>query len=167
MKSIIGALEQLANKRMSLQEFFRMATEKITAEIGSTRASVWSFSPQGDKIISLDLYDTRNKSHAGGIVLDQATFPEYFDAIRRNAIVCAPNAAIHPDTKCFQELYFKPNNIYSLLDFIVGSRASASGILCCEHCDVVMDWNQNQINYLEQIASSIGLALSIAQKQAA
>lgn len=167
MESIKQALEELSANRLSIADFFKFATESITREVGSTRASVWSFNTSGDKIFCLDLYDTREEIHGGGIVLEKLHFPEYFEAIHSNAVVRAPVAATHPDTKCFQELYFKPNDIHSLLDFVIANKSSAIGILCCEHCGEVKEWTDEQVDYLEQIAFSIGFAISIAQRRAA
>ena len=165
--SLKEALEKVSQNEMRIEEFFRLATEEITRNVGSTRASIWIFNSVGDRITCLDLFDTRKNAHSSGTVLEQDDFPEYFEAITKNAVVRAPFADRHPDTACFQELYFEPNDIRSLLDFIISSKTRATGVMCCEHCGEYNEWTDEHVKYLEQVAFSISFAISIAQKQSA
>lgn len=139
----------------------------LTAHVGSTRASLWVFEEFGTRIRCLSLLDTRTGVHHRDAVLDEGDFPAYFEAIRTDLRIVAPLAAVHPATMCFDELYFAPNDIRSLLDHVVLVNDQPAAVLCCEHCGEPRDWTPAHGAYLEQMAVLVKMALKVVPQRAA
>ncbi len=151
------AFTEFSEGKLDLEAFYQTMTREIVEKLGVTRASIWSFNEAGTEIFCHSLYDNRQDIFYKGIVLKEEDFPSYFSAIRDNCVINAPKADSHSATKCFNEAYFYPNNIYSLLDFIVLKKGVPYGVLCCENCDEVKNWTTEDENYLNQMSSILTL----------
>ncbi len=140
--------------------FYERLTELITAELGCSRASLWLYANNLlNEIEAVDLYDSNHKQHFKGIKLSEEDFAPYFEAMRLHGTIDAGNAFEHPATSCFTELYFEPNNIFSLLDIGIRHNGQLVGVFCCEHVGDYMDWNEQQKQFLEQAGKLIAFAL--------
>lgn len=151
----------------ALPELYRAVATDLTEAIGSTRASLWIFEEYGTRIRCLALHDTRTGAITEGAVLTEQDFPDYFHAIRTDLKIVAPLAAVHPATMGFDEAYFVPNDIRSLLDHVVLVNDQPAAVLCCEHCGAPRDWTGADTAYLEQMAVLIKMALRIVPAAAA
>lgn len=67
-------------------------------------------------------------------------------------MINAPQARTHDITKCFNETYFEPLNIHSLLDFILHWEFIPQGIICCESVGKEVQWAERDIESLKRIA---------------
>ncbi len=144
--------------RLTMRDLSRSACQDIVEHLGVTRASVWTFTPQQDAIEALALLDKRTGGFEDGAVLRESDFEPYFRAIRKERFVLAPDAATHPATQCFNTGYFGPNDIRSLLDYIIYGKDQPIAILCCEHCGEIREWSGKDMNYLHGMALTIGIA---------
>ena len=90
-----------------------------------------------------------------GVSLHKSDFPAYFESIVENEIINASDARNHSATRCFNEAYFEPNNIYSLLDFILHKDFKPVGIICCERTGSRVEWSNQDVDQLRQIATFI------------
>ncbi len=147
---------------------YQAVCQDITAHVGATRASVWSLETVAlrSSITSLCLHDTRDGSFTSGVTLHEGDFPEYFDAIARDLRIVAPDAITHPATACFDEVYFTPLDIRSLLDFVILDKGRPVAVLCCEHCGEQKPWTQQDLDYLQAISTVVGFAMKAAAKAA-
>ena len=144
-----------------LPAFHDAVAADLTTHVGSTRASLWVFEEYGTRIRCLSLLDTRTGQYHRGATLAESDFPAYFEAIRTDLKIVAPLAAVHPATMCFDEAYFAPNDIRSLLDHVVLVNDAPAAVLCCEHCGEPRDWTPAHAAYLEQMAVLVKMALKI------
>jgi GAF domain-containing protein len=163
-------IKSFKDKQISVEQFYRQLTETITIQLKCSRASLWLYSDTLlSEIIAIDLYDSLKNEHYQGIALHEDDFAPYFAAMRNEGGIDAPVAAEHPATSCFNELYFEPNDIYSLLDVGISYNGQLVGVFCCEQVGDVMQWNQSQKSYLEQAGKLITFALKplLQQKFAA
>ena len=119
---------------------------------GADRVSLWSFSPNFDSIESLICYDSITCTYTSKNKLDKSDFTQYFEGILNQEIINAPQARSHEVTKCFNEAYFKPLQIYSLLDFILYQEFIPQGIICCESVGKETQWSDAHIESLRRIA---------------
>lgn len=120
------------------------------------RVSLWRFDDlQKSKITCLMGYDAKQDIYWSNLELFAKDFPNYFNAIFEKDIVSASDARHHKATACFNELYFEPNNIYSLLDFILHKDFQPIGIICCERTDNPVQWLQEDEENLRSIATLI------------
>ncbi|MGL4243266.1 MAG: GAF domain-containing protein [Beijerinckiaceae bacterium] len=150
--------------RTTAQEVHRAVCGEIIKHVEATRASVWYFNSFRDEITCACLLDARTGEFTQGAVLREDDFPEYFAAIREHTIVNAPDAMNHPATRCFDELYFLPNNISSLLDVVISANRQQVAVLCCEHCGDIREWRKADITYLEQMAILLRLSFLVEQR---
>lgn len=158
MERTRSAFAELRDKKIELKELWKTVAVEITEQVGSTRASVWSFNLQKDEIFCEVLYDTRHKVFQSGVLLSEDEFSDYFSAMKSSDILVADDALTHPSTSCFDEIYFTPNDIMSLLDVIVYDGDEKIGVLCCEHCGERKKWSTQNISYLNSMAAVLRLA---------
>lgn len=140
--------------------FYQKLTELITAELECSRASLWLYRDTLlDEIIAIDLFDAPSGKHFSEIRLHEDDFLPYFDAMRNDGGIDAAVAMEHPATKCFNDAYFEPNDIVSLLDVGIRYNGQLVGVFCCENVAEIMYWTEEQKAYLEQAGKLITFAL--------
>lgn len=140
--------------------FYQLLTELFTKELGCTRASLWLYADASlSEIKTIDLFDSNEITHSAGGVLTEAMFGPYFQAMRRDGRIDASDARQHPATRCFNEAYFLPNDIYSLLDIGIRCSGHLVGVFCCEQVSDYQRWTDEQKDYLEQAGKLITFAL--------
>lgn len=152
------------------ETFYNKLTEQITKDLGCSRASLWLYSDIFlNEITATDLYDSNHKKHFNHILLHEDDFAPYFEAMRQDGGIDAPYAMEHPATSCFNTDYFEPNDIISLLDVGIRYNGQLVGVFCCENVATVMEWNQDQKDYLIQAGKLITFAIKplLQQKFAA
>ena len=84
--------------------------------------------------------------------ISKEDIPDYFDDILKQSVLVASDARNHPATKGFNKNYFKPNDIYSLLDFTFHNHFDPIGVICCEKTHSPIEWSQNDIDSLKRVA---------------
>ncbi|AGH45428.1 hypothetical protein C427_3319 [Paraglaciecola psychrophila 170] len=105
----------------------------VTSEVvaGADKVSLWTFQDNYSKIVSIVNYQRINK-YGDTVEIKLEDFGTYFDAIISSEVTRASDAREHPQTACAKDVYFKPDNVYSLLDFILHHNFKPIGIICCE-----------------------------------
>jgi GAF domain-containing protein len=160
-----SALRSLKSHDITFPAFLQTVCREITENVGSTRASVWTFrQPLRDAIECASLFDTRDGSFSSGAVLSEDDFPAYFQAITEDLRIVAPDAVTHPATSAFDDVYFVPLDIRSLLDFVVMVNNQPVAVLCCEHCVTQKAWSQADIDYLQAMAGVVTFGLKYAER---
>lgn len=160
-----SALRALKSREISFPSFLETVCREITEHVGSTRASVWTFrQPLRDAIECACLFDTRDGSVHAGTVLAEDDFPAYFQAITDDLRIVAPDAITHPATSAFDDVYFVPLDIRSLLDFVVMVNNQPAAVLCCEHCATQKPWSQADIDYLQAMAGVVTYGLKYSER---
>lgn len=146
--------------KLDRPKFFQMLVRVAAQETGSSRASVWFYDGDlKDHVVCESLYDVGDNQWSSGTTLSEDDFPSYFDAMRDQHMIVAADARAHPATSCFNEGYFEPLNIYSLLDVGIAVNDVQLGLVCCEQTAHVKEWSQADVQYLQQVAAMVGLAL--------
>jgi len=144
------------NKLSKLEMICKTTAQTIS---GADRVSLWRFCPQFECIECTLFFDAKTKTFSSGLRLDKSEYETYFSAILKNELVVAPNARTHEVTKCFTEGYFKPFNIYSLLDVILFEDFKPAGIVCCESVENVTEWTEENVADLQRIARASSMYL--------
>ncbi len=158
--ALLLLIKSFKDNQIDADHFYRQLTEIITIELKCSRASLWLYSDTLlQEIVAIDLYDHNRNEHYQGISLHEDDFAPYFEAMRNDGGINAVNAAEHPATACFNEPYFIPNDIYSLLDVGIRYNGQLVGVFCCEHVGEEMQWDGQQIAFLEQAGKLITFAL--------
>ncbi|CAM5179427.1 GAF domain-containing protein [Alishewanella longhuensis] len=164
--SLLLLVKQFKDSAVNERQFYAQLTELITAEIGCSRASLWLYKDMLlDEIIAIDLYDAPSGQHYSDIHLHEDDFAPYFEAMRNDGGIDAADAMAHPATLCFNESYFEPNDIVSLLDVGIRYNGQLVGVFCCENVSTIMNWNDDQKAYLEQAGKLITFAIKPVLQQ--
>lgn len=157
---LMSLFKLLGEGKLDRAKFMQMLTRAVVQETGASRAGVWFYyGDLQDSLVCESLYDAIDGQWTSGAALSEDDFPPYFEAMREARVLVAPDARQHPATSCFNEGYLEPLNIYSRLDVIIEFNGANVGILSCEQTGVEHDWTQQDMQYLQQAAATIGLAL--------
>jgi GAF domain-containing protein len=159
-KPLLLLIKEYKDRYIDDKQFYPLLTELLAAELECTRASLWLYKDAGlSEISAVDIFDSLKNQHSSGEILTEVMFNVYFQAMRRDGRIDASDARHHPATRCFNEAYFKPNNIFSLLDIGIYLNGHLVGVFCCEHVGEILEWNHGQKLYLEQAGKLITFAL--------
>lgn len=164
MEAFIRLTSALTNPTLAIDKKLKIICD-VTSEVlpGADRVSLWTFEDNYSKIVQSVSYDRINNKYGGKDELKREDFGSYFDAIISNEVIKANDAREHPQTACFKELYFKPNNIYSLLDFILHHDFNPIGVICCESVGSIYEWGEDDVNALRRIANASSLYFNLGR----
>ncbi|MDO6426654.1 ATP-binding protein [Thalassotalea sp. 1_MG-2023] len=125
----------------------------------ANRISLWIFNQEYTQIQCLQCLD-HNNEYSNGLVLKAADFPRYFKYILKNEVLDASHARENPVTKCFNESYFEPFKIFSLLDYIFSIDEKPLGVICCENVGSQVNWTESDKSALITVANITTLFFS-------
>jgi len=155
MDPLIKLTIKLTNPKVSvedkLEEICRITSSLVK---GADRVSLWRFNESFDAIEAIICYDVKSNSFTCGQKLNRADFDSYFKGILEKEVINAPEARTNPFTMCFNESYFNPLNIHSLLDFILHEDFSPTGVICCESVGKVNYWSNDNIDSLRRVSNA-------------
>lgn len=159
MKSLQHLVRQVQTQAIDGADFHHEVIHHIIKQIGSTRASIWYFNEYKDSLTCEALFDARTEEFSSGFVLHAEDYPQYFAAMVNGDTISAIDAVSHPLTASFAESYFDPLDIKSLLDVSIIVKGKVVGVICCENCETRKIWNNEDIEYLNTVASMLSLAM--------
>ncbi|MFV8328299.1 PAS domain S-box protein [Flavobacterium sp. ZS1P14] len=155
-------IKQLSTTNFSNFKNFEISIKLIleTASKGSkcNRVSFWKYTE--DKIQCENLYLLDTNEFAGGNILEQKTFPIYFEAIKNKKQIVAPDVFDKWEISEFIENYFSKNDIRSTLDIPIFTNGELIGILCFETTGVNRNWDNEDVNFARTISDIISLAIA-------
>lgn len=162
---VMGLSKRFMDGVTGPEAFYEELTKTLVEEMGCTRASLWVYPDPllRDSIECLRLYDRTDGAWSAGAVLREDDFGPYFDAMRRDNLIVAGHARENPVTACFNEIYFDPLGIVSLLDVGIAIGGEPFGLFCCENTTDVMEWTPQQVDFLRQTGTLLGFALRKAR----
>jgi hypothetical protein len=153
MDPFIRLTTKLTNPKVSIEDKLKEICLTTSLLIkGADRVSLWCFDGSFESIKSLICYDSANRTFTSEQILKKSDFKDYFSGILKNEIINAPQARTHELTKCFNESYFTPLEIHSLLDFILHRDFNPHGVICCESVGKVTQWSDENVETLRRIA---------------
>jgi hypothetical protein len=126
----------------------------------TNRVSLWSFNETLTQIECLMCLVQENNVFSSGQILSKTNYPDYFDAILAQQVLVASDARNHPSTRCFNETYFIPNDIQSLLDYVLIKDYRPMGVICCEPIGKTHQWLQSDVVTLRRIVNITAIFLN-------
>lgn len=158
---VMTVSKKLMDGSVTPGDFYNEITLTLAEEMGCTRASLWYYPDpvMQDSITCLSLYDDTDKAWSAGSVLKDYDFGPYFEAMRNDGMIVASDARNHNATNCFNDIYFEPLGIYSLLDVGIQISGQPFGLFCCENTTDILAWTPEHIEYLRQVGTLLGFAL--------
>lgn len=140
---------------------------QILAALKIERVNVWLFNKEKTALISIGEYDARSKVFKKNSVLEQKDFPVYFNALYENKIILAEDIYTHPFTKEFNEVYSKPNDIYSLLDIPIRISGQLIGVICYEKTGSKKSFSKHEISFALSVSFVVASNLESRHRRAA
>ena len=167
--------QQIIERQETLLELSRKdlsdmpeAMQKITGASFKTldvdQVSIWLFNSDKTKIICRDCYN--GSSHKNGLVIEAAKYPRYFEAIKKFHNITAANAQGYYYTSEFNESYFKPNGIFSIMDVPIWLEGKLLGVLCHENFKI-RHWTFEDQDFASSLAHLISLGLEASKRKKA
>lgn len=136
-------------------EVFQAVCLDLSETLNADLISIWFFNDTHTQIKCQHHYDACTQASGKGLELHKKDYPHYFKTIIEETVISASNALTHPATKELTEGYFIPNEIKSLLDFILHKDYKPIGIICCENRGCIRNWSEQDKSYLRSLAALV------------
>jgi diguanylate cyclase (GGDEF)-like protein/PAS domain S-box-containing protein len=130
---------------------WRALTEAAGRTLEVARASVWLLSEDRERLVLADLFEREGGGHEAGAELQASRYPAYFQALKWNRAVVAPDAAADPRTREYAADHPGAHGIASLLVAGIWQEGEARGVVCLESAGERRDWTGDE----QQFASSL------------
>lgn len=167
-----ASMERIQRQRKLLHEFSlspasaegdfpraaREITEMMSRGLGTERSSLWLGSAKEGLIRCLDLFQSSIRHHSPGPVLMADRSPRYFEALARDRVIDASDAAADPRTREFKEGYLQTVEITSLLDAPIRVAGNLVGVVCFEHVGPMRRWKDDEIRFAAETADAAAQA---------
>lgn len=152
-------------KRNDIDVIMHDFATRILPSLLIERMSVWLFNPEKTAVISIGEYDSRTKKFSKNSILNKKNFPIYFDALNENKIILAEDIYAHPLTKEFNDVYSKPNNIFSLLDIPFRISGELIGVICYEKTEIPKKFTPEEISFCLSISFVLASTLESRKRR--
>ncbi len=147
-----------------MPETLQKITEASLKTLDIDQVSIWLFNPDKSKITCMDCYD--GNIHEKGLVIETAKYPRYFEAIKKFHNITASNARSYYYTSEFNESYFKPKGVTSIMDVPVWLEGDLVGILCHETLKK-RHWTFEEQDFASSLANLISLGFEASKRKKA
>jgi len=162
---VLAVSKRFMDGTTQAEDFYQELTKTLAEETSATRASLWYYPDpvMQDSVVCLSLFDRTDDAWSTGAVLKEDDFAPYFEAMRNDGMIVAADARSLAATSCFNEVYFEPLGIYSLLDVGIQVAGTPFGLFCCENTTDILNWSPEHVEYLRQVGTLLGFALRKAK----
>jgi len=125
------------------------------------QVSVWRYLKSPARIECATMVSSNSTATCEkGFTLPQESNGVYFEALKREWIISAPDVYSHDDTKGFSDVYLKPYSISSLLDAPFFLEGELGGVLSCEH-QSPRSWSSEDIIFATSMAEIVSLVFRL------
>ncbi len=143
------------------------ATELSAKALHVERVSIWLFNEDQSILSCADLYLSKSRQHQSGNILKAEDYPGYFSAIKNGEAFIIDDVRNDIRSHEFVEHYFKPLDIYSMLDLPIGHNDQIIGVICHEKTGQKKTWDYDEQDFASSVVNAISLSLEIKQRQLA
>lgn len=141
-----------------LETLFKTAVQGARQILKADRVVIYRFLPNWSGYISAEAVDPSYPRVMGGKIEDACIGEELIDAYRKGRVVATNNvyeAGFHPDhLRLMEQLKVKANLVTPIL-----RDGELYGLLVAHHCAAPHLWQQPEIDFLQQLALQLGLAI--------
>ncbi|MBN1649763.1 MAG: PAS domain S-box protein, partial [Bacteroidales bacterium] len=160
-----NALNNIAQGNIFINPDFNDAIQSLTENaargLDVKRTSVWLFTDEKKTKLRMSAVHIKGaKKIAPGFELKQADYPIYFETLKAQKIISAPNPLIDERTKELVEHYLAPNNIASVVNVTINLEGEVLGIVCIESVGQERIWSIEEENFARSISDFIALIIS-------
>lgn len=155
MNRTVEILEKVKSEAIAPFAIFQAVCLDIAEETKANRVSIWHLEKDHSCIRCDCFYEAEEGTFSEGQVLFANDHPQYFTSILAEKFIVAPDARDHTATAELTDDYFRPHDIYSLLDFVIHENFKPTGVICCENAGTRLEWRDDDVSYLRQISTLI------------
>lgn len=112
--------------------FMHQFAERAANFLQIERINIWLLNKEGNAIYSIAEYDTRNSNFSHHSWVYEKDVPHYFQHLKEDKIILAPNIHTHPATYEFSDNYAKEHDVISLMDIPMRLNGKLIGVMCFE-----------------------------------
>jgi methyl-accepting chemotaxis protein PixJ len=142
----------------NLETLFQKAVQGARQILKADRVVVYRFSPDWSGYISAEAVDSKYPRAGGGRIEDACIGQELIEAYRKGRVIATHNvdeAGFHPDhLRLMEQLKVKANLVTPVL-----RDGELYGLLVAHHCEAPHVWQQPEVDFLQQLALQLGLAV--------
>lgn len=134
-------------------------SKSILLALKIERVNIWLFNNDQTALISIGEFDARTQQFKKNSILHQKDFPVYFEGLKQNKLIIAEDIYNHPLTIEFNDIYSKPNDIYSLLDIPIRISGKLVGVFCFEKTGTKKHFSVNEQSFCLSISNVLNSIL--------
>ncbi len=140
-------------------------TVRLVAEaLGVARAGVWVYDRDHTAI------QCRGLMHQGiysidPLVLDGASHPRYFAALRTQRTIVSDDACGDPRTREFRDGYLQPLGITAMIDAGITVAGEAIGVICAEQVGAPRRWSEDEAELMTAAAAMLAIAFTLERQR--
>ena len=149
--------------RDDVGEAWNEITETAARATSVARASIWTFSSDGERLVCDDCYVRDEDRHEAGAEISTADYPDYFAAVARDRVIDANDAVRDPRTRELADGYLVPLGISSMIDAPIIVESVSIGVLCLEHMGPARVWDAEDLAVAASLADAAAAAYQIHQ----
>ncbi|QJE96178.1 sensor histidine kinase [Luteolibacter luteus] len=152
-----------------LAEILRDLLEHSARALKVERVGYWSMESGGRAIRrELQFLLSEQRFDDELLHLEASSFPFYFKALHQGSnLVVSDDTMADPRLAEFQETYFRPLGISSMLDAPVHRHGRLFGVVCHEHVGEMRHWTATEVDFARYVAQWVALAVEIDGRQRA
>jgi serine phosphatase RsbU (regulator of sigma subunit) len=143
-----------AMSSMQLEESLQRIVDTCAREFNLSRVSIWIYSPGSRSLIRL----VSNVDWDQQIEIFEKDYSDYFNYIREESFLIAPDVKTNEILKDFIQEYFIPDRVTSRLDVSIRLSGIIVGVLVLEELEKIHVWTSEE----ESFASSISILIATA-----
>jgi signal transduction histidine kinase len=138
-----------------LRAVLRDVLSVASSVLGVERVGIWLFSGDRSSIHCDILHQAVRTSVSEGAILHAADYPGYFLALEQKRVV--PVGRVTDDSlyREFEEAYFRPLGITSMVDAPIYGQGKVTGIVCHEHVGDAREWTRAECDFAAAVAETI------------
>jgi len=152
-----------------LDELLPELLGEIALLLGVERAAYYRLEDAGSAIVLETQFtlSTGRCETGNPLRLTAAQYPGYFAALREPSnLVVSHDVMADPRLIDFQETYFQPLGITSMLDAPVHRSGKLIGVICLEHIGEKRRWTEGQVDMARSVGHLVALAIETRERDA-
>lgn len=144
-------LETLSQQDISPNEVAGALAKDVCKSLDIDLVTIWKLKDDLSCMTCIAFIDIEGKREMMGAVLKKEDFPRYFRAIIENIKIHASDVFQHPELKELVDTYLKPNEVKSLLDYVIYDKYKPTAIICCETTSHYRKWTDEDISKVQML----------------
>lgn len=165
-RALVRVATSEAMAQGDVQRVAQHVAEVACEQLGVARVTVWFFVEDGRRLRCVAAAGERRPSGESDLFLEAASYPAYFEALRKGRMVVADDAMTDRRTSELVQDYLEPHHIVSMLDAAVRVRGEVVGAVCHEHTGDRRAWQPDETAFACALADQIAQARVNAERAA-